>query len=776
MTHSPKVVQLNAQEGAFARRGTTLPPILHSVRQQSKKQLNALMEELFNNADDALFEMADRSRTDTDQHMYFDSMRELRLHRGRILTEFVERLYQSFEELYLDGANNAETDKAEANAESMSLLKNDDLELSVAIAGIVSKVSNKFSLQVLQLTQRMDTICPARSVGDLNNPLGPHRLANAFADATRAVDIDIKVRIILLKLFERFVMERLGACYELCNRMMAEAGVLTELKTVARRAPAADKPHPDSAGPRRSGAAASTEPGQEAAGPLPPGATAAAGAAGAEFSILQDLLSLVRGGASGAAGSPLETTSFGPCNYGSGSETGYSTPALMTLLSTVQTEAGSQPFEINQLPQAINLGQVLVRRAETVTGERFTGLGRADEDTVNVVGMLFDYILNDRNLAIPMKALIGRLQIPMLKVAILDKSFFNKSSHPARQLLNELSSAGIGWSGSSELKRDALYNKIESVVLRVLNQFDDDLGLFESLVAELRGYVRQDDQRAEKVLQRVKATETGKAKTVAAKKTVEQLINRKASGLRLPNQVSRFISTTWSRILIYLSVRFGPERTEWNDAVQALDDLLWAVQPLEAGADIERRERSAPDLLNRIEAGLAWLKLPAHEIDEAIAGLRTTLAEATAYDRSFLSDADASAPAPASSRVSMEKSRVIMEEIVLTAPGEAADEQDNAEPEPEMVALINRVTEGVWVEIAEDGEKTRCKVAAIIQPGNKYIFVNRRGMKVKELSRMALAVELKRKTLTILDDSQVFDRALEAVIGNLRQMHRQAPR
>ena len=57
----------------------------------------------------------------------------------------------------------------------------------------------------------------------------------------------------------------------------------------------------------------------------------------------------------------------------------------------------------------------------------------------------------------------------------------------------------------------------------------------------------------------------------------------------------------------------------------------------------------------------------------------------------------------------------------------------------------------------------------------RYVFVNRRGMKVAERSRRGLAVELKRKSLTILAESQVFDRALQAVIGNLRQMHRSGP-
>jgi hypothetical protein len=106
----------------------------------------------------------------------------------------------------------------------------------------------------------------------------------------------------------------------------------------------------------------------------------------------------------------------------------------------------------------------------------------------------------------------------------------------------------------------------------------------------------------------------------------------------------------------------------------------------------------------------------------------------------------------------------------------AEDEPDDADPEPEMAARINRITEGVWVEFRnETGESTRCKVAAIVQPGNRYIFVNRRGMKVRELTRMALAVEIKNETMTVLDESQVFDRALEAVIGNLRQMHGKTP-
>ena len=94
-------------------------------------------------------------------------------------------------------------------------------------------------------------------------------------------------------------------------------------------------------------------------------------------------------------------------------------------------------------------------------------------------------------------------------------------------------------------------------------------------------------------------------------------------------------------------------------------------------------------------------------------------------------------------------------------------------PEPEFLHQINQLHEGVWVEHrSEDGEVVRAKLATIVQPGEKYVFVNRRGMKVFEQSRMHLAVLLKEQRLKILDESQVFDRALQGVIGNLRHMHR----
>jgi hypothetical protein len=771
VTQSSKVVPLKPADNAAGRSNHILPPILHSVRQTARRTLSGLLSTLFNSADDVLFEMADRSRNDADQHMYFDSMREIRVQRKRITTEFGQRMYAGFDALYAPTQpDEADTIDFEAAVDNLSLVKNDDLEISVAIAGIVSKVTSQFSLPVMQLTRRIDSLCAIRTVTERLNPLGPHKLGDAFVDATNCVELDIRVRIVLLKLFERFVMEHLGQAYEDANRLLAEAGVLPDLRNVMKREANAQRQssaRPAAAEPPQSVHAGSSH-GAVASFPGPIGS---GGSGDNDFTVLQQLLAGQPGnGRAGGYGGSAGHSGFGaPAGAGSHQPSGQvgpiiSTPELMTLLTTVQNAASIEPIDIDNVPVAIDLRQFVLARAADVSGTPVGSMGRADEDTVNLVGMLFDYILNDRNLAIPMKALIGRLQIPMLKVAILDKTFFNRTSHPARQLLNELSSAGIGWSSSAELKRDALYNKIESVVLRVLNNFSDDPEMFSTLVTELRKFVQLDHNRVQIVEQRVKEVEAGRAKAISAKRSVERLMNQKASGLRLPPDIGRFISDTWSRVLVYLCVRFGEEASEWSNAVQTFDDLLWSVQPLDALADIEERDRARPALLERIEQGMEPLGLGGAEVAETLTTLQARLTDIANSDRAFLEDDRPHADA---------HELPVMEEIVLTDPGETQS-VETSEPEPEMVREINRLTEGVWVEMTdEDGLKTRCKVAAIVQPGSRYIFVNRRGMKVAERTRMALAVELKRKSVVILDESQVFDRALEAVIGNLRQLHRQ---
>lgn len=769
---NPKVVSL--QSGR--KPSSPLPPIVGSVRQQARKQLLALLKDLLNGADDALFEMADRSQSNADHNLYFDSMRQIRLHRDDLEKRFGEELNESFERAYTEDGAPDSIDQVDAD--DIGLLHNDELEVSVAISGIVSKITSQFSLPIMELTKRLDHLARNGSINERRNPLGPQMVSEAFARAIECIDVDIKIRIILLKLFERLVMQRMGPVYEAANRILVEAGVLQDLRRTLGRGrnpgSAPRRPAAPGAGPSAGGT-----PGNERG---EPGHAAGNGYGGF-------------GGAAGGNGGPVSESLGGAGGYGGGGLAGggpaggfgtiqsllaglhapgdeslhggavIGTPVLIDLLDEVQVEAGGERLDIDRLPPRVDLRQLVVTRAPDVTGQAMNHLGRADEDVVNFIGLLFDYILNDRNLAIPMKALIGRLQIPIVKLAILDKSFFDSSAHPARQLLNELSSAGIGWSSAAELKRDVVYDKIESVVIRVLNGFRDNPQIFQDLLDELREFRAQDTVRNARIEQRVKEKETGKARTLAAKEDVQKVINQKACGLRLPRELGRFLSDVWSRAMVYVMLREGPTSAAWEALVSVLDDLLWALQPLDDMSEIERRERLADALLDRLRAGMALVQLPDPEQEHWCTLIGEQIAEVSRNDRMFLEDDEV----PRSVDVFPE-----MEEIVLAAPHEVTDSYQGEAPAPAFIEKINRLAEGTWVEIHQEGEAVlRCKLATVVRPGDRYVFVNRRGMKVAEKTRMELARELQDDKLVVLNDAQVFDRALQAVIGNLRQIQRQ---
>src|SRR5690606_29141938 len=158
---------------------------------------------------------------------------------------------------------------------------------------------------------------------------------------------------------------------------------------------------------------------------------------------------------------------------------------LLSLLT--QAQQHSQPRMASAAASAEDV-KVLVTQLLAQAGSGKQNINQVDEDVINLVSMMFEFILEDRSLASPMKAQLARLQIPMIKVAIADKSFFGKGGHPARRLLNEMATAALGWqdTGDEARAKDTFYQKIDHTIERILNEFTKDIGIFETLLLEFR--------------------------------------------------------------------------------------------------------------------------------------------------------------------------------------------------------------------------------------------------------------------------------------------------
>ncbi|MDV3438941.1 DUF1631 domain-containing protein [Pseudomonas otitidis] len=738
-----------------------LPVALIQVRDKAAQQLKQALQALFDNADDTLFQMADRATSNAEQNAFFEAMRDLRLKRKSIERGFLQKVFETFSNL-----NQYEIGRAPqldaVSFESLSLVQNDDLEESVAQDTMVSKVMSRDAVALGHLTTRINTLV-SKKIDDRTNPLGPRALCEAFLDACRSLGVEIKVKLIIFKLFDKYVLTELDQLYAEANQLLITAGVLPELKS----APPARRPQGRTPGTARSAVA-----GGDAAGVV---ADMASEEVQEVFGALQALLSEVRGSGLPRREVPADAVPI-------------TSNDLMRLLSHLQQHLSAQ--KVDDIDVRFQLDSLLTR-ASAKSG-RSRVVGQVDDDVINLVSMLFEFILDDRSLPDSLKALIGRLQIPMLKVAVLDKTFFSRGSHPARRLLNEIASAAMGWSEQDDLQRDVLYQRIEQVVLRLLNDFVDDPGIFSDLLSDFLAYTGDERRRSELLEQRTRDAEEGRAKAELARQQVEQALNERLLGRTLPEVVVRLLQEAWSKVMLLTCLKHGAESEEWRATLATMDDLIWSVELHEAPEARMRLLELVPGLLKSLREGLTSAAFDPFSTSEFFSQLESlhvqafqrfkrpepepVVADVAEPDAPIAADAalvvdlpelelEAAAEAPAMVEV--------VEEIILLAPGESrAPEPEASLPEgDEALDQVDNLRVGSWVEFQEDEDhKVRCKLAAIIKPTGKYIFVNRTGMKVLEKTRMGLAVEFRRGAIRLLDDALLFDRALESVIGNLRKL------
>jgi hypothetical protein len=168
-------------------------------------------------------------------------------------------------------------------------------------------------------------------------------------------------------------------------------------------------------------------------------------------------------------------------------------------------------------------------------------MGSLDEMLVDIVAMMFDFILDDDDLPNAMKALIGRLQIPVLKVAILDRTLFSRRFHPARKLLNTLAEAAFGWDEVAGAD-DSLFRKIDELVHRVLDEYDDDIAVFSDVLFALQAFLDGEARERQERIERQAAAMTNRERLDDAKLTVKQEIRTALSGVVLPPIVKLFVT------------------------------------------------------------------------------------------------------------------------------------------------------------------------------------------------------------------------------------------
>ncbi|WOG29329.1 DUF1631 family protein [Endozoicomonas sp. 8E] len=452
---------------------------------------------------------------------------------------------------------------------------------------------------------------------------------------------------------------------------------------------------------------------------------------------------------------------------------------LASTLTSIQEELSSQNASIFSLAESIK-GALKDKGVKQKLSPRH-------RDLINMVGMLFEFILDDHELPDEVKKLIGLLQIPVLKLTLLEESFLTDRHHAARELLNDMTSAGMRTTLEPETEKPVI-ELIEDTIKYIIKHFTENPDIFSSChknfnekLLKIRGSIEQNqtttepNQTESAVHEEVVITEAivPEAETGEVNSEFQLIICNLISTRQytVPESMEKLVNDVWSDILESALSNSESADVSWFDAINTLDILLWNLQP-------EHRDSvSAQDCLLLKTMLLDYLNKTGHDpfiVVEWMNDLDALISIPIEFPREeviSVSPEDSTAeevhPEPDTEEIILQSQRLDDSDLELPEVVDNVSEDDEVSDKNTLDEHTGaQLIVGQWVEfIGKQDQHFRCRLSSINAVTHRYTFVNSSGMKVAEMSGYALKSGIENERICIIEDTQFFDKALHAVMN-----------
>lgn len=227
-----------------------------------------------------------------------------------------------------------------------------------------------------------------------------------------------------------------------------------------------------------------------------------------------------------------------------------------------------------------------------------------EQMTIDIVAMLFEFILRDNQVPAEIRAQLGRLQFLVLKVALRDTSLLTQKGHPARMLVNRIGSISLGL---KQLDPTGVHITAEicRIVEALLQDDSESVVLFAKMLDEFDAFIAKELRASDKNIERtIDAVEQVQNRTLRFAHTAAQLAEA-LLGLTIDSYLKEFLENTWVHAI---------EQAERKDVKRArryrllVPDLLWSIIPKLKEDDKTQLFALLPIILNTLREGLALVK------------------------------------------------------------------------------------------------------------------------------------------------------------------------
>ncbi|EXI69422.1 MAG: hypothetical protein AW08_00634 [Candidatus Accumulibacter adjunctus] len=490
---------------------------------------------------------------------------------------------------------------SELTASRLTLMGDDDLELDIRIRNVGSRLREAGGRALSRCQSRYRTLLGWAAGNDGDEPLGPEVICLGLWALSREAARSLEEALTLLDRIEQRLLQQLPLIYGEIDDFLASQGVEAAPTERRQKADTGTVTAPSPRSPASLGQTSS--------------------------SALQDFVRQQTAGTPTASAAPLAgDDSLQACRPALDTAALVMLQHLLARLTALETHASAA--------EATATGTAAPRSQDLDLPA-----GRPEAVIIDTMALIFEAMFESDELPDVIRAAVGNLQIPLLKVALVDPALLASETHPARLLLNRIGHAALG------LPRDAPSGhplcarlcRLAATARAALGRQPIDL---DSLLADLAALIDERERAirasAAPYEQMVRAHESRRYASQLAATWLRTSLARTHAA-----EIAAFLETYWLRVMIAAGADGGPNGERWQQHSRTADDLIWSVLPKQGPDERKRLAGMASSLLKRIADGLDGIGISAAErkpflerlFDLQTAALRNQSAAAPAGER-----------------------------------------------------------------------------------------------------------------------------------------------
>ena len=400
----------------------------------------------------------------------------------------------------------------------------------------------------------------------------------------------------------------------------------------------------------------------------------------------------------------------------------------------------------------------------------------------DMLSRLYDQILADPRLLPPLKALLARLQIAVVRLSRIDTSLLRHQDHPTWQLLNRVAAHGMAFERADDERLQVFLNLLDAEVQDLIDAPEPSALLFKQLLGRVETHISQQaKQRSERSADALASLEREQQRS-QWKPVLREQIEAQIAGAVMGVRLRRFLQTHWVDVILHAMVQDGREARAAQTAIEWVDTLLDSLQTPEHEAGRAALRRRLPLLIAGFRAGCDSINLPEAKREPVLQELmqqhNQLLSGKAARSESAPSRAAPGKPTEPTPEELLQRllteresqlpehwahTRVDRGELP-TVPVQLYAETDSPAAAAAIQAWVQDLRIGGWYHLFIQSQWLTAQVAWISDTGLFFLFVGQDADERHSLTRGALEKLLANGLIAALDDIDLVQRAVDTLM------------